>query len=98
MEDAVGYGNVPASLIKNHIRPAFGSLQLMEVTGQRVQEWIDAKGAAGKSWSTCADLRNLMSGIFQQARAWKYWEDGNPIEYVTARTEKAGTRKEKTDG
>jgi integrase len=67
----------------------------MEVTGQRVQEWLDAKGAAGKSWSTCADLRNLMSGIFQQARAWKYWEDSNPIEYVTAGRKKLVREKKK---
>jgi len=76
--------NKYTSLIKNHIRPAFESLQLIEVTGERVQGWLDAKGADGKSWSTRADLRNLMSGIFQQARAWKYWQDENPIEYVTA--------------
>jgi integrase len=71
------------SLIKNHLRPAFGDLQLLEITPQKVQEWLDAKKAAGKSWSTCADLRNLMSGIFERAAAWKFWQDTNPIEHVT---------------
>lgn len=72
-----------ASLIKVHIRPAFGGLQLIEVTAKRVQEWLDAKGAT-KSWSTRNDIRNLMSGIFERAIAWKYWQDTNPIEHVTA--------------
>jgi integrase len=79
--------NKYASLIKTHIRPAFGELQLIEITAKRVQEWLDAKAAPGdgqKSWSTRSDLRNLMSGIFQQAIAWKYWQDTNPIQYVTA--------------
>lgn len=76
--------NKYTSLIKNHIRPAFADLQLIEITAKRVQEWLDAKGVAGKSWSTRADLRNLMSGIFNAAIAWKYWQDANPIEHVTA--------------
>ncbi|MDE2103413.1 MAG: tyrosine-type recombinase/integrase [Patescibacteria group bacterium] len=69
------------SLIKNHIRPAFGELQLIEITAKRVQEWLDAKP---KSWSTRNDIRNLMSGIFERATAWKYWQDANPMEHVTA--------------
>lgn len=76
-----------ASLIKNHIRKAFGDLRLFQVTAKRVQEWLDAKAIPGpdlKSWSTRNDLRNLMSGIFERAIAWKYWQEGNPIEYVTA--------------
>ena len=73
--------NKYASLIKNHIRPAFAELQLSEVTGQLVQKWLDEKN---KSWSTKTDLRNLMSGIFERAIAWKYWQDANPIEHVTA--------------
>jgi integrase len=73
--------NKYASLIKNHIRPAFAELQLSEVTGQLVQKWLDSKN---KSWSTKTDLRNLMSGIFERAIAWKYWQDANPIEHVSA--------------
>jgi len=69
------------SLIKVHIRPAFEDFQLIEITAKRVQEWLDAKP---KSWSTRNDIRNLMSGIFERAIAWKYWQDTNPIEHVTA--------------
>jgi integrase len=75
------------SLIKNHIRPGFGRLQLHEITTQRVQEWLNAKAVQGehfKSWSTRSDLRNLMSGIFEQAITWKYWQEENPITRVTA--------------
>jgi integrase len=38
----------------------------------------------GASWSTRNDLRNLLSGIFERAIAWKYWQDANPIQHVTA--------------
>lgn len=69
------------SLIKAHIRPAFGELRLFEITTKFVQDWLDAKT---HSWSTKTDLRNLMSGIFERAIAWGYWQDANPIEHVTA--------------
>lgn len=84
-----------ASLIKNHVRPAFKDLRLCEVTTQRVQEWLDAKGAAGLSWSTRSDIRNLMSGVFERAKAWKYWQDENPIQYVTAGRKKLEREKVK---
>lgn len=72
------------SLLKNHVLPAFKGLQLYQITTKSVQEWLDVKAASGKSWSTCSDLRNLMSGIFERAIAWKYWQEGNPIEHVSA--------------
>jgi integrase len=69
-------------LLRRHIRPAFGHLQLCEITGNRVQEWLDAKEAAGMSWGARADLRGLMSSAFSRAKKWKYWDDDNPIQYV----------------
>lgn len=86
------------SLIKVHIRPAFGDLQLCEITAKRVQAWLDAK-AAFKSWSTRTDIRNVLSGIFEFARAHKYWQDENPMQYVTAGRKKLVREKVKlTDG
>jgi integrase len=90
--------NKYTSLIKTHIRPAFAELQLSEVTTRRVQEWLDTKAVPGpgfKSWSTRSDIRNLMSGIFERAIAWKYWQDTNPITCVSAGRKKLLREKRK---
>lgn len=76
------------SLMKVHIIPAWSGMKLIEVTGQRIQQWLDAKSIAGtpeyKAWSTRADLRNLMSAVFTFARSHKFWQEANPLEHVTA--------------
>ncbi len=83
------------SLIRTHIEPAFGGLQLCEVTAKRVQDWIDAKAEAGKSWNTRSDLRQLMSGIFTCAIAWGYWQEGNPIGHVSPGRKRLAREKNK---
>jgi len=70
------------SLIRRHIRPAFGHFQLGEITGNSIQKWLDAKGAAGMSWAARTDLKGLMSSAFTRARIWKYWQDDNPARDV----------------
>lgn len=66
-------------LIKNHVRPGFGKLSTAEITGQRIQAWLDGKTL---SWSTKADLRNLLSGIFGRAIEWGLYMDSNPVRFV----------------
>lgn len=66
-------------LIKNHVRPAFGSLTTAEVTSRRIQSWLDAKAL---SWSTKTDLRNLLSGVFSRAIEWGLYKDSNPVRFV----------------
>jgi integrase len=68
--------------LKNHIRPAFEEFRMAELTTLRIQGWLNQKAKSGLSWSTRADLRNLMSGIFEKAAAWGYWKDRNPLEGI----------------
>ncbi len=42
------------------------------------------KVKAGMAQHTRADLRNLMSGVFTQARRWKLWNAENPMQFVDA--------------
>jgi hypothetical protein len=66
-------------LIKNHVRPTFGTSSMAEVTTQRIQTWLDQKKL---SWSTKTDLRNLLSGIFSRAIEWGLYKDNNPVRFV----------------
>jgi integrase len=68
--------------LKNHIRPAFGHLAIGEITTLRIDDWLEAKADAGLSWSTRSDLRNLMSGIFRQAKKWGVWKQDNPAQFA----------------
>ena len=69
-----------SSLLKNHIRPAFGEMMLCDFgNSMMLQEWLDKKVL---SWHTKTDLRNMLSSIFTQAIAWKIWTEANPVECV----------------
>jgi integrase len=70
------------SHLRKHIRPAFDNLMLCEIQPLLVQQFLDAKGKAGLSWSTCTDIRNILSSIFTKAIEWGRWKDINPIERV----------------
>jgi hypothetical protein len=63
-----------ASHLKKHIRPAFGSLSIADITTQRIKDWLVAKQESGLSWSTRSDLRNLMRCIFREAIGWGLWQ------------------------
>ena len=66
------------SHIKNHIRPAFGELRMAEVTTIAIDGWLTVKMRDGMSWATRMDLRNILCGIFTQARKWGVWKEHNP--------------------
>ena len=77
-----------ATLLKKHIRPAFGQRPLGEITSQFIKDWLKAKEDAGLSWSTRSDLRNLMRCIFREAIGWGLWYGENP-----AKNAKPGRKK-----
>lgn len=64
--------------LKNHIAE-LETLTLMEVSPALVQSWLMKKDLAA---ATRADLRNLLSALFEQARRWRMWEGENPISLV----------------
>jgi integrase len=81
--------------VKNHIRPAFGSLLFCEVTALRISEWMQMKASTGMSWATRSDVRNILSSIFTQAIAWGFWKDRNPVEDVSVGKKRAAREKRK---
>jgi integrase len=67
------------SLLDAHILSAFDGLSLAGVTTQRIQTFLTQKRAAGLSWWSRSDLRNLLSGIFTVATKWNYRTRPNPV-------------------
>lgn len=66
------------SHIRNHIRPAFGELRLAEVNTLRIDAFLKAKAKSGMAHATRTDLKNILCGIFTQAKRWGYWREENP--------------------
>ena len=64
--------------LRNHIAE-LETLTLMELSPALVQSWLMKKDIAP---ATRADLRNLLSALFEQARRWRMWEGENPITLV----------------
>lgn len=65
--------------LKNHLRPAFDAMRLCDIDRPAVQAWLLSKPLAH---ATRLDLRNLLSAIFEQAKAWKLWTGDNPAQGV----------------
>lgn len=83
--------------LKNHIRPAFKDLTLCELTPLLIEGWLQKKAEAGMSWATRTDLRNILSGMFKQAKKWGYWDrkEENPVAQVSTGKKKAKYTKRK---
>lgn len=64
--------------LKNHIEK-LSSARLVDLTPVVLQEWLMALKVAP---ATRADVRNIISAIFERARVWKLWTGGNPVEDV----------------
>jgi hypothetical protein len=67
------------SLLNAHVLCGFDGMSLTDVTTQRIQAFLTRKKAAGLSWWSRSDLRNLLSGIFTTAGKWGYWSKPNPV-------------------
>jgi integrase-like protein len=80
----LGYGTrlKYESQVRNHIRPAFGHLTMLELGTERIQKWLQEKAKAGVCWSTRADLRNILSGVFTRGKEWGLYKDENPVANV----------------
>lgn len=79
--------------IKNHIRPAFASLCMVEVNTQRIDVFLASKELL--SWATRTDLKNILCGIFSQAERWGYWKERNPAHLATVGRKRAAREKRK---
>ncbi|HEX3875402.1 MAG TPA: site-specific integrase [Bryobacteraceae bacterium] len=80
-------------LIKAWIRPAWGDTHLGEMRPMEIEKWlynlaapriVGNKIKPGMAHHTRNDIRNLMSGVFTQARKWSLWKGENPMEFVSA--------------
>lgn len=68
-------------LLKVHVLPTLGDLQLREITPGRVQLLLTAK-AATLSQQTVVHVRNVLSAIFGHAKVLGYWRGDKPTEGV----------------
>lgn len=69
--------------LKNHVMADLGELRLAEIDQPILETWLNAKQAAGLSWWTRCDLRNLVSAIFSKAQEWRIWPGDNPCARIT---------------
>ncbi len=77
------------ALIGKHIRPAFATIAMYDMTAKRIQDWLDTRDLAPMSRK---DLRNILSGVFERATAWGIYKDANPLRSVRVR---GGPQREK---
>lgn len=64
--------------LRNHIAE-LADLKLHELTPDVIQSWLLGKPLAP---ATKADIKNLLSALFEQARRWRMWSDPNPVHDV----------------
>ncbi|MFW6034540.1 MAG: tyrosine-type recombinase/integrase, partial [bacterium] len=70
----VGKGNVKAStrdryagIIETHVRPAWGSVKLVDVTHDEVQAWVSGLVAAGQSPASVVKVHRVLSMVLAYA-------------------------------
>jgi integrase len=66
------------SHIKNHVRPGFGAMQLIDIGRSTIEAWLETKRQSGLSQATRTDLRNLVGSMFHAAAEWRLWNGNNP--------------------
>lgn len=69
-----------------YIRPYVDRIAAGKLVRRQERIYLQAakRRDAGLAFSTRQDLRNIMSGIFSQARRWGYWKEANPALDATA--------------
>lgn len=70
------------SLLKCHILPSLGGVKMSSIQPQMIQALISAKRDAGLSTQTLKHIRNVLSAIFDHARALKFWTGELPTEHI----------------
>ncbi len=70
------------TILKNHVLPTLGPVQIRDVTPQMVQSIISAKLAAKYSPQVLTHIRNCISAVFRHARNLRFYEGQLPTEAV----------------
>ena len=70
------------STINTHLLPAFGSIRLCEIGRLDLHRFVLAKMHGGLGWESGDLLRNLMSKVFNVAKAWNFCAGENPASGV----------------
>ncbi len=71
------------TMLDNHVLPAFGEIQLRDVTTPMIQSLINAKLDQGYSTQTVVHVRNVISALYRHAKAMKFYEGDLPTEGVS---------------
>jgi integrase len=69
-------------MLRRHLVPFFGSLELARVEPEDIDRFVSAKMAAGSSPKTIRNCLGLLSLAFKTARRWRL-VTGNPVEDAT---------------
>ena len=77
------------SILKNHIIPAFQNEPIGAITTEDIDALLAIKAKHGLSWASRADIKNLLSAIFTQARKWGLFRGENPAELASVGRKKA---------
>ena len=80
-------------VVKIHLLPAFGDVQLRLITRESIQKVLVGKLREGLSWSTVRHCRTTLGTILGTAEVWGYIED-NPVRKT--RLPRRGLQPEKT--
>jgi integrase len=76
------------SVLRNHLLPTFGALQLQEIDTLTVQAWMTSMAMAGLAASTRRSHLGMLSGVMTAALHWGYIER-HPCPGVKKPVEKA---------
>ncbi len=71
-----------AHRLEKHILPHFGAFRLFEIGNVQVQQWINGLAASGMARSTRVVVLSTLSGIFERAAEWGYFQGRNPCKGV----------------
>lgn len=66
------------SLIDNHLIPAFGEFQIIDIDKPAVEAFLMGKGTDGLSWWTRKALRSVLGSMFGAAKDWNLWSGDSP--------------------
>jgi len=61
------------SILKKHVLPELGKVKLRDITVERVQALLTAKGKTGLSTQTVVHVRNCLSAVLRHAKAMQWY-------------------------
>lgn len=69
-------------LLRKHVLPTLGNVQLIEVTPALVQMLVNGKAKTGLSSQTVTHIANLIGNIFRHAKGLGFFKGDLPTEYL----------------